>query len=64
MIEETVVMISRYRGKNLTADNPSKYLLYQDPLLGLFDCHLEDVDTRGYFKHLGNAESYGTVLYE
>ena len=41
-------------GKNLTADNPSKYLLYQDPMLGLFDCHLKDVDTRTYYQSLGD----------
>lgn len=27
---------------NLDTDNPSKYLLYQDPLLGIFDRHIED----------------------
>ena len=41
-------------GKNLTADNPSKYLLYQDPMLGLFDFHLKDVDTRTYYQTLGD----------
>ena len=36
-------------GKNLTADNPSKYLLYQDPMLGIFDYHLKDTDTETYY---------------
>lgn len=41
-------------GKNLTADNPSKYLLYQDPMLGLFDYHLKDTDTEAYYKTLAD----------
>ena len=41
-------------GKNLTADNPSKYLLYQDPLLGIFDYHLKDADTETYYKTLAD----------
>ena len=39
-------------GKNFTSDNPSKYLLYQDPLLGLFDFHLSGVNVSGYYSCL------------
>lgn len=41
-------------GKNLTADNPSKYLLYQDPMLGIFDYHLKDADTETYYRTLAD----------
>ena len=41
-------------GKNLTADNPSKYLLYQDPMLGIFDYHLKDTDTETYYRTLAD----------
>ncbi|HJD29302.1 MAG TPA: beta-N-acetylhexosaminidase [Candidatus Blautia avicola] len=41
-------------GKNLTADNPSKYLLYQDPMLGIFDYHLKDTDTETYYRALAD----------
>lgn len=41
-------------GKNLSADNPSKYLLYQDPMLGIFDYHLKDTDTEIYYKTLAD----------
>jgi hexosaminidase len=39
-------------GNNLTADNPSKYLLYQDVLLGMFDYHIKDIDVASYYGHL------------
>lgn len=41
-------------GKNLTADNPSKYLLYQDPMLGIFDYHLKNTDTKIYYRTLAD----------
>ena len=41
-------------GKNLTGDNPSKYLLYQDPMLGIFDYHLKDTDTETYYRALAD----------
>jgi len=34
-------------------ENPSKYMLYQDVLLGLFDKHIENIDTFKYYKNLG-----------
>lgn len=40
------------KGKNLATDNPSKYLLYQDVMLGMFDYHLQGVDTQSYYSHL------------
>ena len=39
-------------GENQSADNPSKYLLYQDPLLGIFDYHIQGVDTQTYYSRL------------
>lgn len=39
-------------GNNMTSDNPSKYLLYQDALLGMFDNHIKDVDTTSYYGSL------------
>ena len=41
-------------GKNLTADNPSKYLLYQDPMLGIFDWHIREIETGFYYKTLAD----------
>lgn len=40
------------KGNNLATDNPSKYLLYQDVLLGMFDYHLQGVDTQSYYSDL------------
>ncbi|MDD6615968.1 MAG: beta-N-acetylhexosaminidase [Lachnospiraceae bacterium] len=36
-------------GVNITSDNPSKYLLYQDNLLGMFDYHIQGIDTAQYY---------------
>lgn len=41
-------------GNNITSDNPSKYLLYQDALLGMFDFHIMDVDTATYYGTLAS----------
>lgn len=41
-------------GKNLSADNPSKYLLYQDPMLGMFDYHIQGMDTQTYYGNLAD----------
>ena len=43
------------RGKeNLEAGNPSKYLLYQDPMIGLFDALVKEagMDTGAYYREL------------
>lgn len=47
---------SRTDSLNLDTDNPSKYLLYQDPLLGIFDRHIEDLDldTERYYQDLAD----------
>lgn len=37
---------------NLNADNPSKYLLYQDPLMGLFDEQINGFDAKTYYADL------------
>jgi len=37
---------------NATADNPSKWLLYQDPLMGLFDVHATGFDTFSHYSAL------------
>ena len=34
------------------SDNPSKYYLYQDNMLGMFDYHLKGIDTRTYYRDL------------
>lgn len=39
-------------GENQSADNPSKYLLYQDSLLGIFDYHIQGLDTHTYYSRL------------
>ena len=42
--------IARYEGEKITdTSNPSKYLLYQDVLIGLFDSHVEHVDISAYY---------------
>ena len=41
-------------GNNISADNPSKYLLYQDAMLGMFDYHIQGVDTKSYYKDLAD----------
>lgn len=41
-------------GNNMPSDNPSKYLLYQDALLGIFDHHIKEVDTRTYYNTLAD----------
>ena len=40
------------QGKNIAADNPSKYLLYQDAMLGMFDYHIRNIDTQTYYSTL------------
>lgn len=42
-------------GENSTADNPSKFLLYQDSLLGLFDYHIQEINTRTYYRNLADT---------
>ena len=37
---------------NMKSENPSKYLLYQDSLLGIFDYHLKDAGASEYYKKL------------
>lgn len=39
-------------GNNMGSDNPSKYYLYQDNMLGMFDYHLKGIDTRTYYRDL------------
>ena len=46
---------------NLASENPSKYLLYQDALLGIFDYHLQGKDAAGYYRRLAQ-ELEGCVL--
>ncbi len=39
--------------ENVTVEsNPSKYLLWQDPLIGLFDKHIKDMDISNYYQSL------------
>lgn len=39
-------------GNNISGDNPSKYFLYQDAMLGMFDYHAKDIDTASYYSEL------------
>lgn len=39
-------------GKNITSDNPSKFFLYQDALLGMFDFHARNMETETYYANL------------
>lgn len=39
---------------NASSDNPSKWFLYQDPLLGLFETYGAVLDTRTYYAELGD----------
>ncbi|MFC4075816.1 beta-N-acetylhexosaminidase [Salinithrix halophila] len=38
--------------EDLTPDNPTKFLLWQDPLLGLFDRHVEGIPVASYYSNL------------
>lgn len=42
IIQEKLDIYPLFKDENVAA-NPSKYLLYQDPMLGLFDKHFEDI---------------------
>ncbi len=44
---------------NRTADNPSKWFFYQDPMLGLFDLYATKVDIDAYYSTL--AQELGKV---
>lgn len=39
---------------NLDSENPSKYLLYQDPMLGIFDYHIGNLDTQTYYQKVAD----------
>lgn len=39
-------------GNNNATDNPSKYLLFQDAMLGMFDYHIQRLDTQTYYSNL------------
>lgn len=39
-------------GQNITSDNPSKYFLYEDAMLGMFDHHIQGIDTEDYYRKL------------
>lgn len=41
-------------GNNMTSDNPSKYYLYEDAMLGMFDYHIRGIDTAGYYAQLAS----------
>lgn len=40
--------------ENKEAQNPSKYLLYQDPMSGIFDYHVKEsgVNTKSYYQNI------------
>lgn len=57
---------------NLQQTNPSKFLLWQDPLLGVFDKHIEGLDLDEYYKDLSKqierkqkeAHEYGKYHFD
>lgn len=40
---------------NMKADNPSKYLLWQDPLLGMFDRNIQNLPLNEHYKRLAKV---------
>ncbi|GAB6167876.1 beta-N-acetylhexosaminidase [Clostridium carnis] len=49
---EELDLIPTVKYPNLKEVNPSKYLIYQDILLGAFDKHIEGLDLKSYYKKL------------
>lgn len=49
---DTFDALFRGVGNNTATDNPSKYLLFQDPMLGMFDYHIQKMDTQTYYSSL------------
>lgn len=47
---------------NMQSENPSKYLLYQDALLGIFDWHLKEKDASGYYRTLAEDLKNSAVV--
>lgn len=47
---------------NTSSDNPSKWFLYQDPLLGLFDNYAKILDTRTYYSELADRFKHTKAL--
>lgn len=47
-----VFALERSRTSNLAMANPAKYLLWQDPLLGLFDAHTDGLPLSRYYRQL------------
>lgn len=54
---EELDLIPGVKIPNLSVLNPSKYLLYQDVLLGAFDKHIEDLEVGKYYSGLINKYS-------
>ena len=49
---EKLDLIPTVQYPNLKEANPSKYLIYQDILLGAFDKHIEGLELNNYYKNL------------
>lgn len=54
---EELDLIPGVKRPNLSVLNPSKYLLYQDILLGAFDKHIEGIEVGKYYADLVNKYS-------
>lgn len=47
--------VTKYESNNPAGtDNPSKWLFYQDPLVGIFDGQIDGKDLRGHYRELKN----------
>lgn len=56
---ENLDLIPTVKKPNVLSVNPSKYLMFQDILLGAFDKHIEGLDLKGHYSDL--AKHYGEV---
>lgn len=59
MCLEEIDLLGVVKTPNNNLANPSKYLIYQDILLGAFDKHIENIELREYYKNL--AEKYKSI---
>lgn len=59
MALENLDLIPTVKSPNVLSVNPSKYLMFQDILLGAFDKHIEGLDLKGHYSNL--AEHYEAI---
>lgn len=59
MALEELDLVANIKVPNLKSLNPSKYLIYQDILLGAFDKHIENAELQYYYRNL--AKKYDVI---